>query len=51
MSQSIVDRSSLMMGTRGIIKIRNGAFIGDTVSAAKQAKHVRIVLFSVRFEC
>jgi hypothetical protein len=36
MSQSIVDCSSLMsgakfrQGTRGIIKIRNGNFIGDT---------------------
>jgi hypothetical protein len=50
MSQSIVDRSSLMtgtkfgQGTRGIIKIRNGDFIGETDTAeiffAKQAKRV-----------
>jgi hypothetical protein len=39
MSQSIVDRSSLMtgtkfgQGTRGIIKIHNGDFIGDTDTA------------------
>jgi hypothetical protein len=39
MSQSIVDRLSLMtgtkfgQGTRSIIKIRNGDFIGDTDTA------------------
>jgi hypothetical protein len=54
MSQSIVDRSSLMtgpkfgQGTRGIIKIRNGHFICDTDTAeiifAKQAKRVRHVI-------
>jgi hypothetical protein len=39
MGQSIVDRSSQLtgtkfgQGTRGIIKIRNGDFIGDTDTA------------------
>jgi hypothetical protein len=52
---SIVDRSSLMtgtkfgQGTRGIIKIRNGDFIGDKDTAeiffAKQAKRTRHIIY------